>query len=285
MPEPTAPTPPSALAPCPYGDAGAGFSKIDPLAVPSAVPATSAARVHYAWTVGVSLSVSAYVLPPYTALHAREPSASLWKHWLQRWARHILTAIGVKVHVEGAERVPRDQPCIFLTNHQSQLDIPILAEAIPVPFGYVAKHEVQAMPVIGYLMDRSPSVFLDRSNPRRAVESLRVAGERVRSGKSVLIFPEGARTYGPRLTDFKRGSFMLAVEAGVPLVPVTLVDAYQLMDERRMVSRPGEAHVVLHEPIPTEGLTRRDLPKLMRAVAEAIDTPLAEERARLASAE
>jgi 1-acyl-sn-glycerol-3-phosphate acyltransferase len=146
------------------------------------------------------------------------------------------------------------------------IDIIACAAAIPHDYGYAAKAELRSVPFIGSVLERCACVFVDRSNPRRAVQSIREAAALIRGGNSVLVYPEGERTYGPYLLPFMRGAFMLAVEAGVPLVPVVQLDNYAALDEKRRVARPGTVHVVIGEPIPTAGYTRKDIPELVDRV-------------------
>jgi 1-acyl-sn-glycerol-3-phosphate acyltransferase len=106
---------------------------------------------------------------------------------------------------------------------------------------------------------------------------MRRAGENIRNGTSVIIFPEGARSYRREMGPFQKGAFLLALEAGVPIVPVTIIDAYEVINEERRMARPGEVHIVIGSPIPLEGKTRRDLPELMETVRRAIEQPLLED--------
>ena len=198
--------------------------------------------------------------------HRKTPTTANFKRWATRWASAILKGAGIRVHLEDRAHLDPARPYVFVPNHQSGLDILVLAAALPYPFGFAAKAELKEVPFLGHAIAGSPSVFVDKRDARRAVETIREAAERIRAGMSVLIFPEGKRTYSGGLARFERGAFVLAVEAGVPLVPVTLHGAYRLLDERRGLLRPGEVTVVVHEPLPTEDLTRRDVPALMARV-------------------
>jgi 1-acyl-sn-glycerol-3-phosphate acyltransferase len=156
------------------------------------------------------------------------------------------------------------------------MDIPIVAAVLPIVFGFVAKAELETAPFLGRALRHSPSVFVTKSDPRRSLESIRRAGEQIRAGSSVLVFPEGQRSYTGHLGPFMKGAFLLAVESGVPIVPVTLVDAAAVFDETRWVSRPGTVHCVIGNPIPLENTTRRDIPALMVQAREAIASELPE---------
>ncbi|GIV62236.1 1-acyl-sn-glycerol-3-phosphate acyltransferase [Rhodocaloribacter litoris] len=189
--------------------------------------------------------------------------AETFRWWARWWGRAILLGLGVRLRVEKRGRLDPDRPYVFAANHQNALDIPILAAALEHAFGFVAKAELEKVPFLGAAIKHSPSVFVDRSDPRRSLESIRRAGRRIRDGNSVLIFPEGERSYSGQMGRFKKGAFVLAVEAGVPLVPVTIRNGFTVLDERRRVARPGLVHVVVGEPIPLEDRTRRDIPGLM----------------------
>ena len=186
----------------------------------------------------------------------------------------MFLGMGIRVHVTNRERLDPRQPCVFVLNHQVAIDIPVASCVIPGPFGWVAKAELERTPVLGAAIRASPSIFLDRSTPRRSAESLRRAGKQIRSGLSVAIFPEGARSYGPGLGSFKRGAFLLALEAGVPVVPITVVNAWDLVNEKHRRARWGMVHVVSGHPIPVSGMTRDHVDSLMKQVRDQMQTEL-----------
>ncbi len=207
--------------------------------------------------------------------HRRAPTARTFSHWARRWAGWILRPAGVRVELEDHADLAPDQPCIFVANHQNALDILVLSDVVPYPFGYVAKAELERMPALGAAIRHSACVFVDKRDPRTAVRSVQEAADRIRGGNSVLIFPEGERSYSGGLLPFQRGAFFLAAEAGVPLVPVSLLGVYRLLDERRFLFRPGTVRVVLHPALPMGGVTRRDLPGVVERVRETLSASLA----------
>ncbi len=215
--------------------------------------------------------------------HMFSPTARNFKRWAGLWGRGILAFGGIRVRI--IEDAPLDpgQPYVFISNHQNLLDILALAGYLPYPFGFVAKQELARVPALGLALRNSASVFLDRSDPRKAVASLQKAGERIRKGMSVLLFPEGTRSYGPHLQPLKKGAFMVAVEAGVPIVPVVMVDGYRLMHEKKKISRPGTVTIRLLEPMQIDGMTRKEVPELIRTLEQTMDEPLRHHREQLVS--
>ncbi|MDX1531200.1 MAG: lysophospholipid acyltransferase family protein [Rhodothermales bacterium] len=231
-------------------------------------------RLHFGW----SLFWAALVTPPLTAgllLHNLfRPTARTFKGWVGAWSRAILFFAGIRVEVEVRAELPAGRPVVFVANHQNELDIATCAAGIPYPYTFLAKAALRRVPFIGWVLARTPCVFVDRSSPRIAIQSLREAAERVRAGTSVLVYVEGARSWRRALLPFLRGAFVLAVEAGVPLVPVVVIDNYTVLDERRWCGRPGTVHLVVGEPIATAGRTRADVPELMEAARAAMEAEL-----------
>ena len=221
---------------------------------------------------------AALTTPPCTAAllvhNAFHPTTRTFKRWATLWAHLLLGGAGVKVAVERQGRLAPDAPAVFVANHQNALDIPVLLVGVRHPFGFMAKAELRRAPFVGAVLKRTACLFVDRSDPRRAVQSMREAAAHIRAGHAVLVFCEGARSFGPALQPFRRGAFLLAVEAGVPVVPVTLLDNYRLLDERRAAGRVGTARVVVGAPIPTAGRGRADVPVLMEEVRAAMQAEL-----------
>ncbi len=230
----------------------------------------------FVWMALVVAASTLVAAPAQVLAHRRDPSARTFHRWSGRWARWILGATGVTVETEDRAHLAAGTSCIFVANHQNALDILILSAAVPYPYGFVAKAELEKTPLIGTALRHSPSVFVDKRDARTAVRSVQEAGERIRAGTSVLVFPEGARSYSGGLLPFQRGAFVLAAEAGVPLVPVSVLGAYRLLDERRFLFRPGKVRVVLHPPVSMDGVSRRDLPAVVATVRETLAASLAD---------
>jgi 1-acyl-sn-glycerol-3-phosphate acyltransferase len=231
-------------------------------------------RLHFVW----ALLFTAVALVPCTIAvlvhNAVRPSVRTFKGWATLWARLVLAGAGVKVESEVRAELKRGEPAVFVANHQNELDIVTLLAGIPYPFGFMAKAELRRVPFLGSVLKRTACLFVDRSDARRAVQSIREAAERIREGTSVLVFCEGARSFSKDLLPFLRGAFVLAVESGVPLVPVTIIDNYRLLDERRAVGRVGTVRMVVGEPIAMAGRTRADVPALMAEVEAAMQAEL-----------
>lgn len=242
---------------------------------PDAGPArTLLSRIHFAWFAVVAALWTVPMAILQMISHQFVPTAQNFKRNARLWGGGILALSGIRVEVVDHAEIEIGRPVVFVSNHQNLLDILALSAALPYPFGFVAKEELSRVPFLGFAIRNSASVFIDRSDPRRAVTSLREAGERIRGGNSVLLFAEGTRSYCRELQPLKKGAFAVAVEAGVEMVPVTVVDGYRLMNERDKLLRSGTIHVVVSEPISLEGKTRRDIPELMETTRERLARPL-----------
>jgi 1-acyl-sn-glycerol-3-phosphate acyltransferase len=173
-----------------------------------------------------------------------------WPHAIaRRWARLVLAACGVRVVVEGRSSIPTG-PSVFAANHASALDIPILFGHLPVPFRIIYKRSLSAMPLVGWYLYLSGHIAIDRSNPFKARKSLDRAADRIRSGTSVAVFPEGTRgSAGTGM--FKRGSFLLAIDARVPVVPVALVGVKRVAPHGIATLRPGTVAIRIQPPVST----------------------------------
>jgi 1-acyl-sn-glycerol-3-phosphate acyltransferase len=191
--------------------------------------------------------------------------------WIARhWIGWIFATCGIRVRAEGLERIRATPAAIYMSNHQSVVDIGAIVLSLPVSWRFVAKRELTYIPFFGWALALSDQIVIDRGNRRRSVESLRRAAQRVRAGVNVIIFPEGTRSPDGSLQPFKSGGFHLALDAQVPVVPVTVSGSRRLTPKRSLQVRSGEVKVVYGEPIPTAGMTVRDRERLKRMVADAI---------------
>lgn len=191
--------------------------------------------------------------------------------WVARnWIHWIFVTCRVRVEASGLEHVGATKTAVYMSNHQSVLDIGAIVETLPVSWRFVAKKELTYIPFFGWALGLSDQVVIDRGNRRRSVESLRRAAERVRGGVNVIIFPEGTRSPDGSLQPFKSGGFHLAIDAQVPIIPVTVSGSSRLSPKGSLRVRSGTIQVAYGAPIPTAGMTTRDRDVLKDRVAAAI---------------
>ena len=168
------------------------------------------------------------------------------------WSRTLLNLARVEVEVSGLEHVPPG-PAVFAANHASVLDILVVFGHLPVDFRIVYKSSLSLLPLVGWAIWLGGHVPIDRRNAFRARRSLDRAAWRIRDGTSVVVFPEGTRSPDGAVRRFKRGSFGLAIAAGAPVVPVSLVGIKKAVPRGLASVRPGRVRVVLHAPVPVAG--------------------------------
>jgi 1-acyl-sn-glycerol-3-phosphate acyltransferase len=174
------------------------------------------------------------------------------------WARMLLAIPGARVRVSGLEHIAPDASYVFVANHLSYMDTPLVIAHIPVQFRFLAKKGLFKVPFIGYHLKRAGHVPVERGDARASLrtmsESARIIRER---GVSILVFPEGGRSPG-EMREFKEGAAYIAIKAGVPAVPVAIVGTRQLLPMDSLLVRGGPVELRIGEPIPTAGLTARD---------------------------
>jgi 1-acyl-sn-glycerol-3-phosphate acyltransferase len=180
--------------------------------------------------------------------------------------------VGVKVEVVGAERLDWRRTYIFMCNHVSNLDPPIVIPVMPLRTSVLVKKELFRVPILGWGMRLANLVPVDRRNREAAIASLRSAAEVLRSGISMTIWPEGTRSSDGRLLPFKKGPFYLATESGVSIVPITLAGTHEIWPKDEFAVHPGTATVIFHEPI--DPAAYKDQDALIDAVRERIRSGL-----------
>ncbi|WP_298433628.1 lysophospholipid acyltransferase family protein [Geobacter sp.] len=191
------------------------------------------------------------------------------------WSRVGLMMAGVRLEVVGTENVPACEPVIFMGNHQGNFDILVLSRAIPRRFSWLAKEELFRIPLFGPAMRRAGYIPIDRSDGRKALRSLDAAAKRIKAGASVIVFPEGTRTADGSLLPFKKGGFVLAERAGVPIVPFTINGSLRV-NPRNTVKLVRGAGILVRfgAPIPTSGADALKGAPLMERVRSAIEAGL-----------
>ncbi len=191
--------------------------------------------------------------------------------WAARpWAKGILKVCGIRVRVDGVERVDPNVARIYMCNHESYLDIFGLLGYLPVDFKFILKQELMKIPFLGFAMKLAGYIPIDRKDPRKAVKSIQAAVDKIRNGASILIFPEGTRTEDGTLQDFKAGGFNLALRAGCDIFPVAIIGSGRLLPKGSFRPKKGSFTIRFGDPIPTSGYTRKNLDQLVAKVRQAI---------------
>ncbi len=187
------------------------------------------------------------------------------------WGRTLLRLLGVRVVVMGVENLPHG-PALYAANHGSALDIPIVFGHLPVDFRIIHKRSLYVWPILGQFLYLGGHIGVDRSHPFKAKKSLEQAADRIRGGTSVTVFPEGTRSRQESLRPFKRGSFLLAIQAAVPVVPVSLGGVASLVPRGLLSVLPGTVTLTLHPPVSTAGRSAEEATLLadeIRAIVSA----------------
>jgi 1-acyl-sn-glycerol-3-phosphate acyltransferase len=185
----------------------------------------------------------------------------------QWWGRLILWTSGVRLELQGAPMPPAGTSCVFVANHSSIYDTPILLAAISHQLRIMAKSTLGYVPFIGWHLSRSGHLLVDRKNPGASIfkKMKRLIGE----GASLMVFPEASRTIDGRMRPFKPGVFLLAIDSGLPIVPVSIVGSRIVMPKGRLMVCPATVRITLHDSVPTTTLTRtnaRELANRIRSI-------------------
>lgn len=190
------------------------------------------------------------------------------------WAWTILKICMVRVEVEGAGNLERGRTYIVASNHQSLFDTPIVFAYLPISFRILYKKSLNRIPFLGWHIFMSGHIGVERENPTKARESLEHAAERIRKGTSVVVFPEGTRSYDGVMRAFKKGSFRLAIKAGVPVVPMSIIGSHLVMQKGRVTVHPRSVKLVIDGPIPTADLDEEQADELAQQVRAVVSRNL-----------
>jgi len=186
------------------------------------------------------------------------------------WSRTILRVCGIKVRTKGQENIRDDVPSVFMCNHQSYFDIFAVLAYLPADFKFILKQELMKIPFLGLAMKRAGHIAIQRDNPREAIRSMNEVAEKIKSGTSVLIFPEGTRSVDGRLQKLKKGGFHMAIKSGCDIVPVAISNSNRIVTKGSLKINRGSFHIHFGKPIPIKGYERKNMPELMERVREAI---------------
>ncbi len=186
------------------------------------------------------------------------------------WARSILAVSGIDVTVRGLAKLDSAKSYIFMSNHQSNFDIPVLLAHLPVQFRWLAKAELFKIPILSRSMRAAGYISINRFDQQSAFKSLEQAAAKIQAGVSVMIFPEGTRSYDGRIRPFKKGGFVLAINSGVPIVPVVIHGTFPIMPKGSLHINPGAVVLEIQTPIDTAGYSLESKDALIDRVRQVI---------------
>ena len=184
----------------------------------------------------------------------------------------IAKAMKLRVTAHGLEHIPKDQPCIFMANHSSLIDILVLTIAMPVHFNFMAKKELFWVPFIGLQMVFGGDFLIDRNNPKKAKACLKKVENRLKKGWNILIFPEGTRSSTGELLPFKGGGFKLAANTGTAIIPCYIKGSDSIVKKKSLKAQPGHVNIYVSAPIFPENKIhdRQDISALMECTRSHI---------------
>lgn len=192
------------------------------------------------------------------------------------WARAVIWLAAARVTVHGAGNIPStEESYIVVMNHQSNMDIPVLIHALALQLRFIGKIELTKVPIFGSGLIKSGHFLINRSDHRKAMEGIRAAGEALRHrGVSVVFAPEGTRSGDGKLLPFKKGAFVIAIETGIPILPVTLDGTRFSLGKGSLWARNADVTVTIHQPVPTDALSYDDRDELSEKVKSIIERAL-----------
>jgi 1-acyl-sn-glycerol-3-phosphate acyltransferase len=191
-------------------------------------------------------------------------------HWCARtWARLILVTTGVHVRVEGLDRIEPGRSYVFVSNHQSHYDTAVLFATLPHQLRIIAKESLGRLPFLGWHLRRTGHILVDRRRPDRAA-IFGWADRLLRQGLSLIVYPEGTRSSDGHLQRFKAGSFQIALQTGLPIVPLSIAGTREVLGKGQVAARPATVRLVLHAPIDTKDLAGADPREFAERVRQII---------------
>ena len=202
-----------------------------------------------------------------------DPSGDFAHKCARAWSRLILKTTGVEVTVEGLDRLDPLRSYVFAANHQSIYDIPILFASIPCQLRIIAKASLGRIPFMGWHLRRTGHVLVDRSKPGAGV--VRKMARLAEAGHSLIVFPEGTRSTDGSVARFKGGPFVIALQAGLPVVPISLVGSRHVMFKGQLMVRPGLVTLIVHDPIDTSGVPRESAREFASNVHDVVASRVA----------
>lgn len=191
---------------------------------------------------------------------------------LQSISHHVLKKSKTNASIEGKENIP-EEPCLFVSNHQAIFDTFLLIASIDKLTGFIAKKEIEKIPLIGSWMKQINTVYIDRKNIREGMKAINRGVENLKNGYSMIIFPEGTRSLKSEMAEFKKGSMKLALKANVPIVPITIDGTYRVLEVGNQVSG-NSVKIVFHKPVYLEDLSEADKKNLSQILHDVIESGL-----------
>ncbi len=194
------------------------------------------------------------------------------------WARVMLLASNARVDIVGKDKIKKGQSYVIISNHQSVFDILAIVTSLGIQYRWTIKKEVLKIPLFGHALYASRNIFIDRSNPERARESIRRGLDRLPAGVSIIFFAEGTRSHDGRLRDFKKGGFIVALERNSPILPITVNGSRDVLPKGSIVFKPGRITVVVGDPIDTRGFTQDTMGALIDRTRQVIQSNLVQDK-------
>jgi len=221
------------------------------------------------WSFSAFLGCALYILLfiiPHTIISITTGSGNIPHIIARYWARWTLFCSNVKVHVEGEENIPKG-PAIYMANHVSHYDVFSILAYLNVQFRWIVKKELYRIPLLNLAMKNAGYIKIDRSDHKKAIESMKIAAKQIRDGTSTMFFPEGTRSSDGNLHPFKKGGFHLAIDAGVPIVPISVTGSRAILAKGSYKIKPGHITLKIGKPIDSAG---HDVQSLMEETYQAI---------------
>ena len=202
----------------------------------------------YMWGYILSKANKTFTINRLNKAGKNKEKLELIDRFILKCTKKLVEISGADVTVTGTENVPSDEPVLYVGNHQGNMDIPLLYSTAPQTMAFVAKKEMEKIPLLGYWMKERGCVFIDRDNARNSLKAINEAIQNLKLGHSMAVFPEGTRSKNSQVGDFKAGSLRIAIKSGVKVIPVSIKDSYKLIGKKGK-NTPAKVSVHYSEPI------------------------------------